>query len=141
MTTTSQTLRDYTFFKSELQPRTSTIIHRHPGLLIVIRLKVAVNSATVYEKYDYPGRYKKDEQGNPFSLYRLESELAVSETANAVGDDMRVIPGYGFTLEGHANSAFNQDWLVVRVEHSGKQTGSLDEEAGEEGNRYETHFS
>ena len=50
---------------------------------------------------------------------------------------MRVVPGYGFTLEGHANSAFNQDWLVVRVEHSGKQTGSLDEEAGEEGNRYE----
>ena len=50
---------------------------------------------------------------------------------------MRVVPGYGFTLEGHANSAFNQDWLVVRVEHFGKQTGSLDEEAGEEGNRYE----
>ena len=64
------------------------------------------NSATVYEKYDYPGRYKKDEQGNPFSLYRLESELALSETANAAGDDMRVVPGYGFTLEGHANSAF-----------------------------------
>ena len=99
--------------------------------------KSAVNSATVYEKYDYPGRYKKDEQGNPFSLYRLESELALSETANAAGDDMRVVPGYGFTLEGHANSAFNQDWLVVRVEHFGKQTGSLDEEAGEEGNRYE----
>ena len=50
---------------------------------------------------------------------------------------MRVVPGCGFTLEGHANSAFNQEWLVVRVEHSGKQTGSLDEEAGEEGNRYE----
>ena len=50
---------------------------------------------------------------------------------------MRVVPGCGFTLEGHANSAFNQDWLVVRVEHFGKQTGSLDEEAGEEGNRYE----
>ena len=99
--------------------------------------KSAVNSATVYEKYDYPGRYKKDEQGNPFSLYRLESELAVSETANAAGDDMRVVPGYGFTLEGHANSAFNQEWLVVRVAHFGKQTGSLDEEAGEEGNRYE----
>ena len=45
---------------------------------------------------------------------------------------MRVIPGYGFTLEGHANSAFNQDWLVVRVEHSGKQTGTLDEEEEED---------
>ena len=136
VTTTRQTLRDYTF----LNPNYN-LEHQHhlqaSALTDSDTSKSAVNSATVYEKYDYPGRYKKDEQGNPFSLYRLESELAVSETANAVGDDMRVIPGYGFTLEGHANSAFNQDWLVVRVEHFGKQTGSLDEEAGEEGNRYE----
>lgn len=136
VTTTSQTLRDYTF----LNPNYN-LEHQHHSQASALTdrdtSKSAVNSATVYEKYDYPGRYKKDEQGNPFSLYRLESELALSETANAVGDDMRVIPGYGFTLEGHANSAFNQDWLVVRVEHSGKQTGSLDEEAGEEGNRYE----
>ena len=136
VTTTSQTLRDYTF----LNPNYN-LEHQHhsqaSGITDSDTSKSAVNSTTVYEKYDYPGRYKKDEQGNPFSLYRLESELALSETANAVGDDMRVVPGYGFTLEGHANSAFNQDWLVVRVEHFGKQTGSLDEEAGEEGNRYE----
>ena len=136
VTTTSQTLRDYTF----LNPNYN-LEHQHhsqaSGMTDSDTSKSAVNSATVYEKYDYPGRYKKDEQGNPFSLYRLESELALSETANAEGDDMRVVPGYGFTLEGHANSAFNQDWLVVRVEHFGKQTGALDEEAGEEGNRYE----
>ena len=136
VTTTRQTLRDYTF----LNPNYN-LEHQHHSQASTLTdsdtSKSAVNSATVYEKYDYPGRYKKDEQGNPFSLYRLESELALSETANAAGDDMRVVPGYGFTLEGHANSAFNQDWLVVRVEHFGKQTGSLDEEAGEEGNRYE----
>ena len=136
VTTTSQTLRDYTF----LNPNYN-LEHQHHSQASALTdnsaSKSAVNSETVYEKYDYPGRYKKDEQGNPFSLYRLESELALSETANAEGDDMRVVPGYGFTLEGHANSAFNQDWLVVRVEHFGKQTGSLDEEAGEEGNRYE----
>ena len=129
-------MQDYTF----LNPNYN-LEHQHhsqaSGITDSDTSKSAVNSTTVSEKYDYPGRYKKDEQGNPFSLYRLESELAVSETANAVGDDMRVVPGYGFTLEGHANSAFNQDWLVVRVEHFGKQTGSLDEEAGEEGNRYE----
>ena len=136
VTTTRQTLRDYTF----LNPNYN-LEHQHhsqaSGITDSDTSKSAVNSTTVYEKYDYPGRYKKDEQGNPFSLYRLESELALSETANAAGDDMRVVPGYGFTLEGHANSAFNQEWLVVRVEHFGKQTGSLDEEAGEEGNRYE----
>ncbi|WP_277395768.1 contractile injection system protein, VgrG/Pvc8 family, partial [Aggregatibacter actinomycetemcomitans] len=64
----------------------------------------AVNSHRVsshYEKYDYPGRYQCDEQGKQCSRYRLEAEIALSETANATGDDMRVIPGYGFTLEGH----------------------------------------
>ena len=32
----------------------------------------AVNSEAVfyYEKYDYPGRYKNDEQGKPFARYR-----------------------------------------------------------------------
>ena len=32
----------------------------------------AVNSEAVfhYEKYDYPGRYRKDEQGKPFTRYR-----------------------------------------------------------------------
>ncbi|QIA77374.1 contractile injection system protein, VgrG/Pvc8 family [Rodentibacter caecimuris] len=78
-----------------------------------------------------------DEQGRPFSRYRLESALALSETAQATGDDMRVIPGYGFNLEGHINPAFNQDWFIVRVEHQGYQTGVMEEEAGEEGNRYE----
>ena len=118
--------------------------------------KSAVNSATVYEKYDYPGRYKQDEQGKPFTRYRLESEIALSETANAVGEDMRVIPGYGFAVEGHQTPSLNQAWLVVRVEHQGYQSGILEEDAVErnssdshpainpaslqEGNRYENRL-
>ena len=62
-------------------------------------------------------------KANPFSLYRLESELALSETANAAGDDMRVYRGYGFYLRRACQFSLHQDWLVVRVEHFGKQTG------------------
>lgn len=141
VTTNRQTLRDYTF----LNPNYN-LEHQHRSQSKALTDKnssttsqSAVNSQDVfqYENYDYPGRYKRDEQGNPFSRYRLESALALSETAHATGDDMRVIPGYGFTLEGHINPAFNQDWLVMRVEHQGYQTGVVEEEAGEAGNRYE----
>ncbi|WGE43126.1 type VI secretion system Vgr family protein [Actinobacillus equuli] len=142
VTSTHQTLRDYTF----LNPNYS-LEHQHHAqgsALTDNRLKSAVKpegvSSPVYENYDYPGRYKRDEQGNPFSRYRLEAAQALSETAKATGDDMRVIPGYGFKLEGHINPAFNRDWLVVRVEHEGSQAGVLEEEAGETGNHYENRM-
>ncbi|TGY47959.1 type VI secretion system tip protein VgrG [Rodentibacter caecimuris] len=144
MTASRQTLRDYTFLNPSYN-----LEHQHTaqsaapnGSSSPQSPKSAVNSPSVYEHYDYPGRYKRDEQGNPFSRYRLEAELAQSETAQATGDDMRVIPGYGFRLEGHHSAAFNQEWLVVRVEHRGSQIGVLEEEAVENdpahnGNHYE----
>ncbi|ANU82598.1 type IV secretion protein Rhs [Aggregatibacter actinomycetemcomitans] len=145
VTTNRQTLRDYTF----LNPNYN-LEHQHSSPSTALtdnnrstHAQSAVNSHRVsshYEKYDYPGRYQRDEQGKQCSRYRLEAEIALSETANATGDDMRVIPGYGFTLEGHINPAFNQDWLVVGVEHTGCQTGVLEEEAGESGNYYENRL-
>ncbi|WP_262404562.1 contractile injection system protein, VgrG/Pvc8 family [Aggregatibacter actinomycetemcomitans] len=154
VTTTRQALRDYTF----LNPNYN-LEHQHSSPSTALTdnnrsthaqsavnansTQSAVNSHRVssrYEKYDYPGRYQRDEQGKQCSRYRLEAEIALSETANATGDDMRVIPGYGFTLEGHINPAFNQDWLVVGVEHTGRQTGVLEEEAGESGNYYENRL-
>ena len=61
VTTTRQTLRDYTF----LNPNYN-LEHQHHSQASRITdsdtSKSAVNSATVYEKYDYLGRYKKDEQ-------------------------------------------------------------------------------
>ena len=49
-------------------------------------------------------------------------------------------PGYVFGLEGHQREAFNRDWLIIGVEHYGWQPGVLEEEAGEEGNRYENRI-
>ncbi len=69
-----------------------------------------------YEKYDYPGRYKRDEQGKPFSQYRLEYERREAEVAFAKGDDLRVVPGYVFELEGHRRADFNRPWLIVAID-------------------------
>ncbi|MCX2961809.1 hypothetical protein [Rodentibacter caecimuris] len=67
---------------------------------------------------------------------RAETNLTAQRLAVNImwsGDDMRVIPGYGFCLEGHDTPAFNQEWLVVRVAHRGSQIGVLEEDSVERG--------
>ena len=129
---TLQTLRDYTFTNPRYnQEHQST--HNCANVL-------GENRHGQYELYDYPGRYKRDAQGKPFSQYRLEYEQREAEMAMANSDDLRIIPGYCFSLSGHTRSNFNQDWLVVGVVHRGWQSGVLEEEAGAEGNRYENEM-
>ena len=129
---TLQTLRDYTFTNPRYnQEHQST--HNRANVL-------GENRHGQYELYDYPGRYKRDAQGKPFSQYRLEYEQREAEMAMANSDDLRIIPGYCFSLSGHTRSNFNQDWLVIGVVHRGWQSGVLEEEAGAEGNRYENEM-
>ncbi|WP_386695040.1 type VI secretion system Vgr family protein [Lonepinella sp. MS14435] len=133
LSTSQQTLRDYTF----THPR----YHQEHKALNTQPSVLGENLAQAsYEKYDYPGRYKQDAQGEPFSRYRLEYERREAEVAIANGDDLRVIPGYRFSLNGHPRNHFNQSWLIVEVEHRGYQLGILEEEAGEQGNRYENRI-
>ena len=116
-----QTLRDYTFtnprYNQEHQAISQMSLGSHQG---------------DYERYDYPGRYKRDAQGKPFTQYRLEYEQREAKIAFAQSDDLRLLPGYVFGLTGHQCEAFNRDWLVIGVEHYGWQSGVLEEEAGEE---------
>ena len=136
LTPQSQTLRDYTFTNPRYNLEQSSLAQGQN----VLGEQSAVNSTGVYEKYDYPGRYKRDEQGKPFSQYRLEYERREAEVAFAKGDDLRVVPGYVFELEGHRRADFNRPWLIVSIEHRGYQHGILEEEAGALGNRYENHL-
>ncbi|WP_162541395.1 type VI secretion system Vgr family protein, partial [Aggregatibacter actinomycetemcomitans] len=77
VTTNRQTLRDYTF----LNPNYN-LEHQHSSPSTALtdnnrstHAQSAVNSQDVshYEKYDYPGRYQRDEQGKQCSRYRLEA--------------------------------------------------------------------
>lgn len=124
MQTTKRTQRDYTF----LNPRYN-LQHVHHA-------RESTGESRQYENYGYPGRYKLDQQGQPFTRYRLEYERRETALANVEGDSMHLLTGTLVTLTGHAREDMNRDWLVISITHEAKQPGVLGEEAGGSGNQY-----
>ncbi|MBN3853353.1 type VI secretion system tip protein VgrG [Paraburkholderia sp. Ac-20340] len=82
-----------------------------------------------YEKYQFPGRFKFDSAGRPFTLTRQLAERHDAQMATIKGDDARITPGTAFTLEGHPRDEWNRNWRPVRIVHTGTQYVSVEEEA------------
>ena len=82
-----------------------------------------------YERYDYPGRYKRDIAGKPFTRTRLTSLRNDAKLAYLEGDDARLQPGLAFDLNEHPREDFNDRWRTIAVTHEGTQHTSLEEEA------------
>ncbi len=82
-----------------------------------------------YERMDYPGRYKEDAAGRPFSETRLLALRSDAQVATVEGDDARLQPGLAFDLEGDVREEWNRGWRVVSMVHTGMQPVSQEEEA------------
>ncbi|MDH0738169.1 type VI secretion system Vgr family protein, partial [Achromobacter spanius] len=124
--TAVQTQRDYTYthprYSQEHSPVAADLDHQDRR----------------YERYDYPGRYKRDEAGKPFTLTRLLGRRRDARVAFVEGDDARLTPGVAFDLTGHPREDWNQGWRPVRMRHHGVQHTSQEEDAAgsEQGTRY-----
>ncbi|KYC24926.1 type VI secretion system Vgr family protein [Pseudomonas sp. ABFPK] len=124
--TARQVQRDYTFtnpqYRQEHRAGDSSITHQSRD----------------YERFDYPGRYKRDAVGVPFTTTRLTALRHDARIAEVEGDDVRLQPGLSFTLIEHPRKDLNAHWRVMRVHHEGSQFTSLQEEAAgaEQGTRY-----
>ncbi|MDH1632481.1 type VI secretion system Vgr family protein [Pseudomonas mosselii] len=96
------------------------------------------HQADDYERFDYPGRYKRDEVGIPFTRTRLTALRHDARIAEVEGDDVRLQPGLSFDLVEHPRADLNMHWRVASVRHEGVQFTSLQEEAAgaEQGTRY-----
>ncbi|MCF5690135.1 type VI secretion system tip protein VgrG [Pseudomonas sp. PA-1-2A] len=92
-----------------------------------------------YERYDYPGRYKRDIAGKPFTKTRLTALRNDAKLAHLAGDDARLQPGLAFDLNEHPREDFNDRWRPIAITHEGKQHTSLEEEAfgSDHGSSYE----
>lgn len=124
--TARQTQRDYTFKNPSYSQQHSSIGRNMPA------------QAVDYERYDYPGRYKQDAAGEPFTSHRLQGLRADARLATATGDDARIEPGRAFELIGHPRADLNAWWRPVWVEHHGTQHTGAEEEAAEA--KASTHY-
>jgi len=124
--TARQVQRDYTFthpaYRQEQRADGSDLKHQ----------------STTYERFDYPGRYKREAVGAPFTATRITAWRHDARLAEVEGDDERLQPGLSFTLTEHPRKDLNMHWRVTRVHHEGTQFTSLQEEAAgaQQGTRY-----
>ncbi|MBA6137139.1 type VI secretion system Vgr family protein [Pseudomonas sp. FYR_2] len=124
--TARQVQRDYTF--------------THPAYRLEQRAQGndLTHQSTAYERFDYPGRYKREAVGVPFTATRITALRHDARMAEVEGDDVRLQPGLSFTLIEHPREDLNLHWRVNRVHHEGVQFTSLQEEAAaaRQGTRY-----
>lgn len=125
--TARQVQRDYTFthpaYRQEQRADGSDLKHQ----------------STTYERFDYPGRYKRGAVGAPFTATRITAWRHDARMAEVDGDDVRLQPGLSFTLIEHPRNDLNMHWRATRVHHEGTQFTSLQEEAA--GARQDTRYT
>ncbi len=97
-------------------------------------------SASDYELYEYPGRYKADGVGKPFTKHRLEATRVDATTGQGATNAIHLMPGHLMELVDHPRAAFNIRYHLLSVSHHGSQPQALGEEAGEGTTTYGAAF-
>ncbi|WP_148864585.1 type VI secretion system Vgr family protein [Marinobacter fonticola] len=122
-------LKDYTF--------------KNPAYALMHQAHAAdseANQRTDYEHYDYPGRFKADAAGQPFTESRLDSLRRNASVGKGESNRADFTAGAKFTLDGHTQPTLNRDWLITAVKHEGKQPQALEEEGGSGATTYSNDF-
>lgn len=81
-----------------------------------------------YFYYDYPGRYKSEENGERYSRKKLAELRKALNRAFIKSDILELEAGYSFTLSAHIDDSFNKEWLIAKIKHTGTQYQVLEEE-------------
>mgnify|MGYP000663443128 CR=1 FL=1 len=124
----SVALKDYTF--------------KNPAYaLLHERAAADLNHRDDYQHYDYPGRFKADASGHPFTQARLDALRNDACTGHGESNRPDFAPGAKVPLTDHDNEALNRDWLITAVTHTGKQPQALEEEGGQEPTTYHNFFN
>ncbi|KZL10418.1 type VI secretion system tip protein TssI/VgrG [Pseudovibrio sp. Ad14] len=87
-------------------------------------------SAGDYALYEYPGRYKADGVGKPFTKHRLEAARVEATTGHGATNAIHLMAGHQFALNDHPNSDYNIKYHLLTVSHQGSQPQAVAEEAG-----------
>lgn len=79
------------------------------------------NQFSLYEHFDYPGRFKDEQHGQDFVRYKLDGLRNDAETATGISNSPKLIPGTCFQLIKHPQTPLNQEWQVVSCLIEGAQ--------------------
>ncbi|MDK8464949.1 type VI secretion system tip protein VgrG [Marinobacter sp. SS13-12] len=94
-----------------------------------------------YQHYDYPGRFKADASGQPFTENRLDALRNDAITANGQSNRSDFTVGAKVELTEHDNQSLNREWLFTSITHTGHQPQALEEESGSGGTTYHNAFN
>lgn len=76
-----------------------------------------------FEVYDYPGVYKKRNEGDSLAKLRIEAEEAGHALFSGESDCRAFVSGYKFELFGHERKDQNGTYLLTSVTHTGEEGG------------------
>ena len=124
----SVAMKDYTFKNPAY-----ALMHEHSA--------GGVNHREDYQHYDYPGRYKADASGQPFTQARLDALRNDASLAQGESNRPDFIPGAKVELQDHDSQSLNREWLLTAITHTGKQPQAMEEEGGSEPTSYHNDFT
>ena len=93
------------------------------SLLATADTTVTVGKNTSLEVYDYSQNYLTKGNGDAQSTLRMEAIEARHKRVECAGDCAYLTPGYKFKLTGHYRADQNQEYLITRVRHAGRNGG------------------
>ncbi|MDL0432006.1 type VI secretion system tip protein VgrG [Marinobacter sp. TBZ242] len=94
-----------------------------------------------YQHFDYPGRFKADASGQPFTENRLDALRNDATTANGQSNRPDFTVGAKVELTEHDNESLNREWLFTSITHTGEQPQALEEESGGGATTYHNAFN
>ena len=124
----SVAMKDYTFKNPAY-----ALMHEHSA--------GGVNHREDYQHYDYPGRYKADASGQPFTQARLDALRNDASLAKGESNRPDFTPGAKVDLQEHDSQSLNREWLLTAITHTGKQPQAMEEEGGSEPTSYHNDFT
>jgi type VI secretion system secreted protein VgrG len=101
----------------------------------------STNHRQDYQHFDYPGRFKADASGQPFTAARLDALRNDASTAHGESNRPDFTSGAKVALTNHDSDKLNRDWLLAAITHVGEQPQALAEEGGSEPTTYHNLFS
>jgi len=94
-----------------------------------------------YQHYEYPGRFKQDASGQPFTESRLDALRNDAAIADGQSNRPDFTVGAKVELTDHDNPRLNREWLFTSITHTGEQPQALEEDGNNGATTYHNAFN